>query len=129
MTPKANAPQAQAALHAAAQHPKDLPARQQTLEGAIDWSYELLSDWEKAAFQQAWIFHEGFFLDAAEAVIDLSEFPEAPPVMDAIQSLREKSFCRVRQTDFGPRFRSMSRCEILRRSNGRNLLRLTSAAP
>ena len=83
---------------------KDLPARQQTLEGAIDWSYELLSDWEKAAFQQAWIFHEGFFLDAAEAVIDLSEFPEAPPVMDAIQSLREKSFCRVRQTDFGPRF-------------------------
>jgi predicted ATPase len=82
----------------------DLPARQQTLEGAIDWSYELLSDWEKAAFQQAWIFHEGFFLDAAEAVIDLSDYPDAPMVMDAIQSLREKSFCRVRQTDFGPRF-------------------------
>ncbi len=82
----------------------DLPARQQTLEGAIDWSYELLSDWEKAAFQQAWIFHEGFFLDAAEAVVDLSDYPDAPMVMDAIQSLREKSFCRVRQTDFGPRF-------------------------
>lgn len=83
---------------------QDLPARQQTLEGAIDWSYELLSDWEKAAFQQAWIFHEGFFLDAAESVIDLGDFAEAPLVMDAIQSLREKSFCRVRQTDFGPRF-------------------------
>lgn len=83
---------------------KDLPPRQRTLAGAIDLSYEQLADWERAAFQQACVFSGGFFLDAAEAVIDLEDFPDAPLAMDAIQSLREKSLLRVRDEHHELRF-------------------------
>ncbi len=70
---------------------RDLPARQKTLEGAIDWSYSLLKDWEKQAVMQCSIFEGGFSLEAAEQVIDLSAFHDAPLTLDVIQSLREKS--------------------------------------
>ncbi|MDA7978871.1 MAG: protein kinase [Pirellulales bacterium] len=83
---------------------KDIPARQRTLAGAIDLSYEQLSDWEQAAFEQACVFSSGFFLDAAEAVIDLDDFPAAPLAMDVVQSLREKSLLRVRDEQHELRF-------------------------
>lgn len=83
---------------------RDLTPRQQTLLGAIDWSYDMLSDWERRAFEQLSHFRGGFFLDAAEAVVDLSGFPDAPLTMDAVQSLREKSIVRVLDTPYEPRF-------------------------
>ncbi|GAB4545803.1 MAG: LuxR family transcriptional regulator [Phycisphaerales bacterium] len=70
---------------------RDLPGRQQTLEGAIAWSYDLLESWEKAAFCQACVFRGGFTLESAEAVIDLFDHADAPMAMDAAQILREKS--------------------------------------
>ena len=70
---------------------RDVPGRQQTLEGAIDWSYDLLEPWERAAFCQSCIFRGGFTLESAESVIDLFEFDDAPLAMDAVQILREKS--------------------------------------
>lgn len=70
---------------------RDLPGRQQTLEGAIAWSYDLLEPWERAAFCQACVFRGGFTLESAEAVIDLWEHDDAPLAMDAAQTLREKS--------------------------------------
>lgn len=81
-----------------------VPARQQTLQGAIEWSYGMLSDWERAAFEQLCVFRGGFFLDAAEAVLDLSAFPDAPPAMDAVQRLRERSFLRAWETPWEARF-------------------------
>ncbi|MEM8884184.1 MAG: protein kinase [Planctomycetota bacterium] len=69
----------------------DLTPRQKTLLGAIDWSIDLLEDWERSAFLQACVFEDGFLMEAAEEVIDLSAFDDAPFVMDALQSLREKS--------------------------------------
>ncbi len=83
---------------------RDLPARQQTLLGAIDWSYDLLSPWEKSAFQQLGAFRGGFFLEDAEAVLDLAAFPEAPDPITAVQTLREKSFLRSVPSEFGTRF-------------------------
>jgi len=70
---------------------RDVTARQKTLHGAIDWSYDLLADWEKEAFLQACWFRDGLSLDAAETVIDLSAFDDAPLAMDVAQSLRDKS--------------------------------------
>ncbi|MEX0585175.1 MAG: protein kinase, partial [Pirellulales bacterium] len=61
---------------------RDLAPRQQTLQGAIDWSYTLLGDWEQQAFMQCSVFRGGFSLEAAEAVIDLASFPQAPLTMD-----------------------------------------------
>jgi non-specific serine/threonine protein kinase len=76
---------------------RDLSDRQRTLEGAIQWSYDHLEEWERRAFLQVSAFAGGFFLEAAEAVIDLDEFPEAPPAIDVVQSLREQ--CLLRTVD------------------------------
>ena len=42
--------------------------RQQTLEGAIDWSYQLLSEPERLLWARLSVFAGGFELDAAQAV-------------------------------------------------------------
>ena len=70
-------------------------ARQATLKAAIDWSWDLLAPWEQAALAQCSVFEGGFTLDAAEAVVDLVAWSDAPAVMDAIQSLVDKSLLRA----------------------------------
>ena len=70
-------------------------ARQATLRAAIDWSWDLLVPWEQAALAQCAVFDGGFTLEAAEAVLDLARWPEAPPSMDAIQALVDKSLLRT----------------------------------
>lgn len=48
--------------------PRDLPARQQTLRAAIDWSVQLLEPRERALFAQLGVFAAGFSAAAAHAV-------------------------------------------------------------
>ncbi|MEL6347800.1 MAG: tetratricopeptide repeat protein, partial [Myxococcota bacterium] len=67
--------------------------RQATLRATIDWSWELLEDWERVALTQCAIFEGGFTLEAAEAVLALGEdVPHWP--MDAVQSLVDRSLLR-----------------------------------
>ncbi|MFN2134499.1 MAG: ATP-binding protein [Candidatus Promineifilaceae bacterium] len=47
--------------------------RQQTLRALIDWSYDYLDPAEQALFRQLGVFAGGWTLDAAEAVVDLSD--------------------------------------------------------
>ncbi|MBI3959283.1 MAG: tetratricopeptide repeat protein [Chloroflexi bacterium] len=47
---------------------QDLPTRQQTLRAAIDWSYQLLNEREKALFARLAVFAGGCTLEAVEAV-------------------------------------------------------------
>src|SRR5207237_3862282 len=47
---------------------RDLPARQQTMEDAMSWSYELLTDHQQRCFRALGIFVGGWTLEAAEAV-------------------------------------------------------------
>lgn len=70
-------------------------ARQATLKAAIDWSWDLLLPWERAALAQCSVFEGGFTLEAAEGVIDLADWPDAPPVLDAVQALVDKSLLRA----------------------------------
>jgi len=70
-------------------------ARQTTMKAAIDWSWDLLTPWEQRALATCSVFEGGFTLRAAEAVLDLSESADAPPVMDVIESLIDKSLLRV----------------------------------
>jgi predicted ATPase/class 3 adenylate cyclase len=44
-------------------------ARHQTLQAAVDWSYELLSDHERRVLDRLSVFAGGFTLDAAECVV------------------------------------------------------------
>ena len=43
--------------------------RQQTLRAAIDWSYDLFTDDERAVFSRLAVFRGGFSLDAAEVIV------------------------------------------------------------
>ena len=74
---------------------RGVTARQATLKAAIDWSWDLLAPWEQAALAQCAVFDGGFTLDAAEAVVNLSGWSDAPPVLDAIQALVDKSLLRA----------------------------------
>jgi predicted ATPase/DNA-binding CsgD family transcriptional regulator len=47
---------------------RDLPARQQTLRDAINWSYELLQPWEQTIFRRVAVFQGGFGFEAASVV-------------------------------------------------------------
>ncbi len=71
---------------------RDLPARQQTLRGAIDWSYNLLQQQEQSLFQQLAIFAGSFNLEAAAGVCRL---PGDAPVFDLLEQLLDKSLLKV----------------------------------
>jgi predicted ATPase len=69
---------------------RDLPIRQQTLRGAIDWSYGLLSPAEQMLFRRLSVFVSGFTLEAAEAVCNAKRDLELD-VFDGTASLVDKS--------------------------------------
>ena len=47
---------------------RDLPARQQTMEDAMAWSYELLTEEQQRCFRALGVFVGGWSLEAAEAI-------------------------------------------------------------
>ena len=65
-------------------------ARQQTLQAAVDWSYELLSEPERAVLDRLSVFAGGFTLDAAEAVAGDDEI-DALDVLEHVGALVDKS--------------------------------------
>ena len=73
---------------------RGVAARQATLRAAIDWSWDLLAPWEQDALAQCAVFDGGFTLEAAEQVLDLGRWSDAPPALDAVQSLVDKSLLR-----------------------------------
>jgi predicted ATPase len=82
--------------------PRDVPKRQQTLRSTIAWSHHLLDDAERRLFARLGVFAAGFSLQAAETVC---ADDAAPPVLDGIASLLDKSLVRTEDTlDGQPRF-------------------------
>ena len=69
--------------------------RHGTLQAALDWSWELLDDVERAALAQLSIFAGGFTLEAAEAVLTDSSHGDNTDalfgIVDRVQSLVDKS--------------------------------------
>jgi predicted ATPase len=83
--------------------PRDLPIRQQTLRGTIDWSYDLLQKEEKTLFRRLAVFSGGRTLEAIEEICD----PEGAlvDVFEGVESLLRKSLLRQEEGPEGePRF-------------------------
>ncbi|NUN50426.1 MAG: tetratricopeptide repeat protein [Candidatus Brocadiae bacterium] len=87
---------------------------------AVTWSLASLAPWERAALRQLATFRGGFFLEAAEAVVDLSGFEDAPLVIDAIQTLCDQSFLRTDDLAQGTRFILFRQVQELSLREGRD---------
>lgn len=74
-----------------------LPDRQRTLEAAIRWSYDLLDDDERLAFETLGVFESTFDLPAIEAMLT-----DRPDLLDVIDGLVSKHLLLV---DHGDRTR------------------------
>jgi predicted ATPase/class 3 adenylate cyclase len=93
LTPQAMLARLQSRLKLLTGGARDRPARQQTLRGTIDWSYQLLSAGEQMLFRRLAVFPGSFSLDAAEAICSSPE-GLAIDVLDGIMSLVSKSLLR-----------------------------------
>jgi non-specific serine/threonine protein kinase len=75
--------------------PRDLPARQQTLQAAIDWSYALLSDAEQRLFRWLGVFQGGCTIEAVEMVCDPSDISAnhqaEVSLLPLLESLQDKN--------------------------------------
>jgi predicted ATPase/transcriptional regulator with XRE-family HTH domain len=83
-------------------------ARQKTLNDAITWSYNLLSEEEQRLFAWLSIFSGGFTLEAAEAVF--SEIFAGKSLSSLVTSLLDKSLL---QRSFDPEARGETRFSML----------------
>ena len=70
--------------------PRDAPARQRTLEGAIDWSHDLLSPDEQATLHALAVFEGGFDVAQAEPVIAGTDGDPAD-ALDTLLTLGDRS--------------------------------------
>jgi predicted ATPase/DNA-binding CsgD family transcriptional regulator len=76
---------------------RDLPARQQTLRGTIEWSYDLLNADEQRVFRWLSVFVGGCTLEAAVKVMGQQAS------LDNLDSLVNKSLLGQHETDHSPR--------------------------
>ena len=78
-------------LHILTESPRDAPARHQTLQDAIDWSFDLLEEEEQILFRRLAVFQGSRSIDAVEAVCcyDLNLY-----VLDGLGSLLAKNLIR-----------------------------------
>lgn len=65
---RAIADRIESSLDAIPSGPRDLPARQQTLRGTIQWSFDLLDENEKHLFERLAVFNGGGTLQAVKAI-------------------------------------------------------------
>jgi len=73
---------------------RDLPERQRTLRGAIDWSFELLSEPDRRLFRRLAVFAGGWTADAAMAVAE-ADGDLGIDLLEGLESLVDKSLVRL----------------------------------
>jgi tetratricopeptide (TPR) repeat protein len=84
---------------------RDLPARQQTLRGAIAWSYDLLDPGARRLLDRLSVFVTGCDLASAEAICGPSAELDGD-LLDGLMALVDQSLLKVEEmADGEPRFR------------------------
>ncbi|HSQ20485.1 MAG TPA: protein kinase, partial [Blastocatellia bacterium] len=84
---------------------RDLPLRQQTMRGAIAWSYDLLDETEQKLFRRLSVFVGGCDLEAIEAVCNSGDLDSG--ILDVLSSLVDKSLLEQSEAHAEPRFRML----------------------
>ncbi|RNL81362.1 ATP-binding protein [Nocardioides marmorisolisilvae] len=79
---------------------RSAPERHQTLLAVIEWSWSLLAETERRSMRWLSVFHDGFTLGAAEAVL-------GPEALDAVQNLSDQSLLSVLEAPGGVRYRML----------------------
>jgi non-specific serine/threonine protein kinase len=74
---------------------RDVPARQQSLSAALDWSYDLLDVHEQELLRRLSVLLGGFTLDAARAVAG----DTVPDMLDGLASLVDRSLVQLQPED------------------------------
>jgi len=82
---------------------RNLPARQQTVQATIRWSYDLLEEDQRRVLQRLSLFVGGFTLAAAESVSGAGGIA-ASDVADLVSSLVDKSLLNVARSESYVRF-------------------------
>ena len=115
LSPPQIADHLQGSLNYLAAGARTVAARQQTLQGSIDWSYDLLSEGEQMLFRRLGVFAGRFVLEDVEAVCSGNnapgigvdgasgsgdfQIPHSIPystgILDTLSSLVDKSLVRV----------------------------------
>jgi predicted ATPase/class 3 adenylate cyclase len=80
---------------------QNLPERQRTMRGAIEWSYNLLDPAEQQLFGRVSVFRGGFGLDASDYVCAVGIDSD---VLDGLTSLVDKSLLRADESAGESRF-------------------------
>ena len=80
--------------------PVDLPERQRTLRATVEWSVGLLEDAERYMLATLSVFADGWTVDAAARVSDLTE----DAALDLLDALAGHSLVQVDANEAGPRF-------------------------
>ncbi|HEX4717274.1 MAG TPA: BTAD domain-containing putative transcriptional regulator [Thermoleophilaceae bacterium] len=99
--------------------------RQQTLEGTLDWSHDMLADDERALFRRLSLFAGGFELEAAEAVC-AGDGLAGGDILDLLAGLVDKSLVGVDDAGESYRYRLL---EPVRQYAAQRLRSSGEAAP
>lgn len=105
---------------------RDLPARQQTLRGAVTWSYDLLEEPARRLFRRLSVFVGGAALPQVEAVCGPAKELGMEP-LDGLAALVEHSLVRQTHSAGEPRFSMLetirdAACDLLAASGEQELL-------
>jgi predicted ATPase/tetratricopeptide (TPR) repeat protein len=71
-----------------------------TLQGTLDWSWEMLTGWEQSALIQCSVFAGPFSHQDAENVVVCDE-PDAPWMVDILQALYDRSLISIHRPENG----------------------------
>jgi predicted ATPase/DNA-binding SARP family transcriptional activator len=97
--------------------------RQQTLRATIDWSYDLLTEAERALLRRLAVFAGGWSLEFAEAIC-AGEGGEEGEILDLLTQLVAKSLVQYEEHDGEGRYRLL---EIIRQYSRARLLETVEA--
>src|SRR6059036_40115 len=106
LTPQAMLPRLRQGLDVLASTARDLPERQRTLRGAIEWSWNLLEVPERRLFARIGVFVSGGMLPQIEAV-GCPGGELGRDILEVLSALVEQSLVRQSQVGGEPRFRML----------------------